>query len=154
MGYEIREPRSPYAETGLVIDNSVAMRWLINSGTPGDQRYAAGVREHIDKVRPAVLVPYLWTYEAANLIAYYVATGDLEHSTAAKALQALHDVLSISIDKNETAAELFENARTHQVSAYDAAYLRLAAKTGLPLATLDKQMRRAARRSGIHLWSS
>jgi predicted nucleic acid-binding protein len=42
-------------------------------------------------------------------------------------------------------------ARTHHLSAYDAAYLELAIREGLPLATLDDDLRRAAARAGVVL---
>jgi predicted nucleic acid-binding protein len=44
-------------------------------------------------------------------------------------------------------------SRQHQLSSYDAAYLDLARVEGLPLATLDKNLRTAERRSGVELVS-
>jgi predicted nucleic acid-binding protein len=42
-------------------------------------------------------------------------------------------------------------ARTYHLSAYDAAYLELAIREGLPLATLDDDLRRAASDAGVAL---
>jgi len=45
-------------------------------------------------------------------------------------------------------------ARAHAISAYDAAYLELAGRTGLSLVTLDKGLARAARSAGIAVFSA
>ena len=47
--------------------------------------------------------------------------------------------------------EIFALARTHNVSSYDASYLDLAMRKGLPIATLDKNLSDAARRSNVPL---
>jgi predicted nucleic acid-binding protein len=44
-------------------------------------------------------------------------------------------------------------ARSHGLSAYDAAYLELAMRRGLPLATLDAKLRSAAVAAGVSLYS-
>ena len=153
MVYEVRESSGVYPQEGLVLDNSVCMRWLISSGKPADQRYARAVKVHIQQHRPQVLVPYLWTYEAANVVAQYVRLGELEFSVASNTLIALHDLFSISIER-ETPLALFEAAQGHGVTAYDAAYLLMARNTGVPLATLDKKMRKIAVKMGITLFAA
>ncbi len=152
MGFEIREPTGTYASSALVVDNSVAMRWLISSGKPADRRYALSVRDYLNAEDRQGIVPYLWCYEAANVAAYYVRENELEYSTAVKTLHALHDLFSICIDRRETPLALFEAADAFGVTAYDAAYLLLARNAGLPLATLDKKMRSVAKRSGIQVF--
>jgi len=42
-------------------------------------------------------------------------------------------------------------ARRHRLTVYDAAYLELAHRDGLPLASLDRALRKAARASGVTL---
>ena len=148
MGFEARDPASVYSQGSLVLDNSVAMRWLIASGKPADQRYARSVRDFIYEQRPQVIVPYLWTYEAANVVAQYVGLGELDYSAGANTLIALHDIISIFVEK-ETPLALFELANSYGVTAYDASYLMLARREGLPIATLDKKMRKVAARMGI-----
>lgn len=154
MGFEVREPGRHYSQGGVVVDNSVAMRWLISSGKPGDQRYARQVRDFIQAEQPQIMVPYLWTYEAANVVAYYVRRGELEYSVAANTLQAFNQLFTITIDRGETPLALFESAEAHGVTAYDAAYLLLARHEGIPLATLDKKMRKVARKMGIEIFGA
>jgi len=63
--------------------------------------------------------------------------------------------LPIAVDE-ETKAHAFTDtmqlARTHDLSAYDAAYLELAMRRGLPLATLDDKLKAAAHAVGVTLY--
>ena len=152
MGFEVREPGKIYTDTAFVIDNSVAMRWLIASGKPADQRFALSVRDFVQNEASQVLVPYLWIYEAANVAAYYVREGELQYSVASNTLRALKDLFTIHIDRGETPQVLFEAAETQRLTAYDASYLLLARNEGLPLATLDKRMQKVAKGMGIELF--
>ncbi len=43
-------------------------------------------------------------------------------------------------------------ARTHNLTVYDASYLELASRLGLPLCTLDTQLIQAAPKIGVALW--
>jgi predicted nucleic acid-binding protein len=47
--------------------------------------------------------------------------------------------------------DILNLARDHNLSSYDASYLDLAIKKGLPLATLDKKMRKAAKSMNVEL---
>lgn len=49
-------------------------------------------------------------------------------------------------------ADLLSLARRHGLSAYDADYLRLAIRDGVPIATQDKKLAKAASESGVELW--
>lgn len=152
MGFEIRELGKAYSGSRLVIDNSVAMRWLIASGKPADQRYALAVRDFVRDHQCRVMVPYLWNYEAANVAAHYVRCGELEYSVAIHTLHAMHDLFTINVDWSETPLALFEAAESRGVTAYNASYLLLARGEGLPLATLDKKMRKVAKGMGIQIF--
>ncbi len=148
MGFEARELGKAYAKGDLVLDNSVAMRWLVADGKPADQRYARSVRDQIYSQRPKVVVPYWWTYEASNVVAQYVRLGELDYDVASNTLIALQEMCSVIIDR-ETPLALFKAAEEHGITAYDAAYLLLARSEGLPLATLDKKMRKVAGSMGV-----
>lgn len=152
MGFEVREPGKIYTGAGLVVDNSVAMRWIIASGKSADQRYALAVRDFVRDERNQVMVPYLWTYEAANVAAHYVRRGELEYSMAINALHTLSVLFTINIDRGETPRALFEAAESYGITAYDAAYLLLARGEGLPLATLDRGMRKVAKGMGVQIF--
>lgn len=152
MGFEAGELDWPDSNIALVIDNSVAMRWLVASGKPADRDYALAVRDFVVSNRSQVLVPHLWAYEAANVAECYVRAGELEYRVATDSLRALHSLFTVRIDRSETPQALFEAAATQGISAYDASYLRLASREGLPVATLDKKMRSAAKAAEIQLF--
>lgn len=79
----------------LVVDNSVMMRWLFNDGSASDQQYAQTVLQHIQSQKPSVIVPYLWVYEAAFVVHYYVKQGKVSHENSLKHLDALFDVCDV-----------------------------------------------------------
>ena len=64
------------------------------------------------------------------------------------------EVLPIRIDtttKNLVRAEVFPLAEQYELTVYDAAYLELAIRESLPLATLDNDLRKASRAAGVSL---
>jgi predicted nucleic acid-binding protein len=133
----------------FVLDNSVAMCWLLADGKPGDVAYAESV---LDALRERqALVPSLWALEACNVIARGEAKGLLTEARS-QAFIVLLERLNIVTD-TATAAHAWSDtlhlARRYQLSAYDAAYLELALRTGCPLATLDADLNKAAHAAGV-----
>jgi predicted nucleic acid-binding protein len=61
------------------------------------------------------------------------------------------EALSIRIDRAPESDVVLAFGRTHRLTIYDAAYLELARRSGLPLATLDQQLARAARAESVPL---
>jgi predicted nucleic acid-binding protein len=55
------------------------------------------------------------------------------------------------VDTEQAFKQILAAARQHGLSEYDAAYLNLALLQGLPLATLDSELRRSARTAGVVL---
>jgi predicted nucleic acid-binding protein len=91
-------------------------------------------------------VPSLWTFEIVNALVQGVRRQRLTEERAAEFLEQLKS-LAFQIDAAPALADLArlrELASRHQLTAYDAAYLDLAIRTGLPLASLDKALRKAA----------
>ena len=96
------------------------------------------------------LVPALWQLELANVLKTACTKGRLTQAQARQILDALNQ-LPIEVD---TAAppgqrQLFELAMRYNLSSYDAAYLELAMRHGLPLATQDEQLKLAATAAGV-----
>jgi len=110
-----------------VLDNSVAMCWLLNDGRPGDAAYALKVLASLKHTQ--AIVPGLWALEAANVVAKAEAKG--------------------LVTEARTQAFVATLARRYKLSAYDATYLELALRAGLPLASLDADLAKAARRAGV-----
>jgi predicted nucleic acid-binding protein len=133
----------------FILDNSVAMCWLLNDGRPADANYALKVLDAL-KANIAV-VPNLWALEAANVIAKAESKG-LVTEARAQAFVATLMRLNIATDKATASHALGETlnlARRYKLSAYDAAYLELAMREALPLATLDADLEKAAKRAGV-----
>ena len=61
---------------------------------------------------------------------------------------------ALRIDRSPDENAVLRLARAHRLSVYDAAYLELAQREGLPLATLDADLQRAAAGEGVALVSS
>ena len=133
----------------FVLDNSVAMCWLLHDGRHADVSYALKVLEALKT--SSAMVPGLWALEAANVIAKAESKKFVAESRTQAFVSTLMR-LPIHTD-NATAAhalsETLNLARRYKLSAYDAAYLELALRMGLPLASLDTALEKAARKAGV-----
>ena len=137
----------------FVLDNSVAMCWLLADGKPADVAYAGAVLDAL-RVQQA-LVPSLWALEASNVIARAEAKGLLSEARS-QAFLVLLQRLNIATDPATAAhasGDTLHLARRYKLSAYDAAYLELALRTGLPLATLDADLEKAAQAAGVEAFA-
>lgn len=128
----------------FVLDNSVAMCQL-----PAEVAYAETVLDAL-RGRQAP-VPSLWALEAGNVIARGEAKGLLTEARSQEFVTLLGR-LNIATDTATAAHALGDTlhlARRYKLSAYDAAYLELALRTGSLLATLDTDLKKAAQAAGV-----
>lgn len=96
-----------------------------------------------------VWVPALWLLEVGNLL---LSAQRRQRITADKRreLAAAAAALRIKVDREPVASSALDDiAASHGLTAYDAAYLELALRRGLPLATLDDALIAAMRKAGI-----
>jgi predicted nucleic acid-binding protein len=138
--------------TAFVLDNSVAMRWLLASNKASDQSYAELVLKSL--VDAEVLVPNLWHLDVANVLLSATNREEIEVSEVERFTAQLEN-LPITVDTltaNQVFGHTISLARAYRLSSYDAAYLELALREGLPLASLDKDLLKAARRSDIEIY--
>lgn len=133
----------------LVLDASAALPWCFaDEATPASnallERLAGGETAE---------VPAIWALEIANVLAAAERRKKLTAADVAEAV-ALYAPLSIHVD-DETSrramSEVLILARGERLSSYDAAYLELAMRLRLPLATRDNALKIAARRIGVRL---
>lgn len=133
----------------FVLDNSVSMRWLFADGKPQDIAYAGGVLDAMQHV--SAIVPATWGLEVANVIA---RSEEKNRLTKAQSQAFLELVASITI-KEDTAtftralSGTLHLAQRYSLSAYDASYLELALRLDLPLATLDEDLQKAAKKADV-----
>lgn len=134
----------------FVLDASVALSWLLDDAGAG-QAYAVATFDSLTNVGAEAFVPATWSLEIANVIAKSEARGTLLPNRSQTFLSAL-EAAPIDCDGDTHAralAETLELARRYGLSAYDASYLELALRRGLPLASLDKDLLKAAQRAGV-----
>ncbi len=132
----------------IVIDASVAIAWSFP-----DERDAESVAAGQYVVRERALVPPLWRWEVQNVLRNAEKRGRIAEDTTTRILRSLAAMpLSVDAASNEVTfgAEL-ALARRFALSVYDAAYLELAARRGIRLATKDAALRSAAEELDL-LW--
>lgn len=132
-------------QVSFVLDASATMAWCFeDEARPESDRLLRSLGDE-----PA-LVPALWQWEVVNVLLVAQRKGRMTEAQADRFL-ALLAQLPIEIETTASLAGVLSTGRRHGLSAYDAAYLELAARAGLGLATLDARLAEAARSAGIPL---
>jgi len=137
----------------FVLDNSVAMRWLFGDGSTSDQAYADHVLQVLQDEGNAAVVPGIWPLEVGNVMVRAEARQLLSEARSAEFLGTVQE-MAIEVDSRTAShalADTLQLARRFKLSSYDAAYLELALRQGLGLATLDADLRRATAQAGAPL---
>lgn len=127
------------------------MRWLFSDGSSDDLRYASYVLSLLEDGSNGALAPSIWPIEVANVIARAEAKNLIGEAQSTEFTSTLKD-MAIAIDPATAARALDDTlqlARRFNLSANDAAYLELALRQGIPMATLDANLRDALRRTGV-----
>ena len=133
----------------FVLDNSVTMRWFFGDGKPQELAYAGKVLDAMKKT--SAFVPVTWGLEAANVIAKAEAKALVTEARSGAFIEMLEGV-DIEVDTSTFAHALTDTlqlARRYKLSTYDASYLELALRLGIPLATLDEDLQKAAKKAGV-----
>lgn len=94
------------------------------------------------------IAPSLWIYETANILKNVVRRGRLDASRRDDVIAGL-EILSVTLYSPPGLSYLLSLAQEYRLSAYDAAYIELAVRTGAGLATRDNELNRAAHRAGL-----
>ena len=134
----------------FVLDNSVAMRWLLRDGSEERLAYASKVLELLELQTGEAAVPGIWALEAANVIVKAQAKALVTEARATAFIGLLND-MRIRVDPSTAERALGDTlqlARRFKLSTYDASYLELALREGLPLATLDADLREVMLQTG------
>jgi len=134
----------------LVLDASITLAWCYEDET------TEAVQRSFDIVRTnGAWVPVLWLWEVANLLQMNVRRG--RHNAKFRD-RALADLALFPIKEDAEAGRQAWSgslilAERHSLTVYDAAYLEVELRRGLPLATLDRDLRRAASAEKIQVLS-
>ena len=132
----------------FVLDNSVVMAWCFQDQT---NRYTEAV---LDKIETAeAFVPAIWPLEVGNVLLVAERKKLLSKADATRFLSLLRG-LPITVEQESPErmlTEILSLAREHRLSTYDASYLDLTMRLGVPLATQDKALTPAAKKCGVSL---
>lgn len=129
----------------FVLDASVAASWFL----PDEfNEVAAEARSRI--THGGAWAPGLWWYEIRNVLITSERKNRLASGTADVAAAMLRK-LPIVLDHEPSEVSILKLCRQHRLTVYDAAYLELALREALPLATLDAALIAAARAEGVRL---
>lgn len=134
------------AAAEFVVDCSVALAWCF----PDEKApYPQSVLDSLATAR--AVVPALWHLEVANCL---LVGERRKRSTEADTVSWLSFLSSLPLAVDDETvgrawSDVLHLARAHGLSAYDAAYLELALRRGLPLATLDDKLKAAAQAIGV-----
>lgn len=132
----------------LVLDCSVALSWCFE-----DERTPATVAVLEQVAEQGAVVPAIWRLEVANGLQSALRRGRIDagyRDASISDLALLEIVTDPETDAHAWAATLQLSER-FRLTAYDAAYLELARRRNLPLASLDQELRAAAHALGTLL---
>ena len=138
--------------TVFVLDNSVSMRWLLESEKTADQNYAETVLKSL--IGTDALVPNLWHLEATDVLLSAEKRNEINAGEVERFITQLEN-LPIHVDSltaHQSFSRILALSRIYGLSSYDAAYLELSIRQGIPLATLDKVLRKAAIKADVQLY--
>ena len=134
--------------TAFVLDASVALAWCFaDEATPATDVLLDRLADE-DAVAPA-----LWGLEVANALTMAERRGRLSVAGLTRSVSVLQR-LAVAIDpegSDRAFREVLDLARSERLTVYDAAYLELALRLGLPLASKDAKLRKAATGLGVAL---
>ena len=131
--------------TGLVLDDSVVLSWCL-----ADEDDALASRAMKLAIDHGAIVPGIWWYELRNALVVNERRGRIDAEGVRATLADLGE-MRIALDSDHDDRIVLDLAQRHDLSVYDAAYLEVAMRRGLPIASLDLRLRRAAAASRIAL---
>ncbi|RJP21122.1 MAG: PIN domain-containing protein [Candidatus Abyssobacteria bacterium SURF_5] len=130
----------------FVVDNSVIMAWCFED--VGD-RFAEAVLESLETCE--AVVPAIWPLEVGNVLLVAERKKRLSQADVIRFVSLLYD-LPIVIEQEtpeRMLKEILALAREQHLTTYDASYLDLAMRLGLPIATRDQSLSKAAKKSRV-----
>ena len=130
----------------FVLDASAAVAWASPDEAPS-AALAAAVASGTG------VAPALWPFEVQNVLTVLRRRGRLkgeDWEAAAGALRAIRIEIE-SADRRRVEEDVLKTAEQQGLTVYDAAYLELALRRRIPLATLDDALRRTAISAGVEV---
>jgi predicted nucleic acid-binding protein len=133
----------------FVLDNTVTMAWCF---TEEATEFTNALLSRLSNLTDSAIVPALWLYEVVNVVELAIRKGRIPREKALAFLESLAD-LPIEVE-NPSRTQVFVIVRAlageYQLTGYDAAYLELAIRHKLSIASLDKALARSALAAGVN----
>ena len=132
----------------FVIDCSVTMALLFL-----DEKKSEVKKVESLLIDNQAFVPTIWRYEVGNVLCMAERSKRIQEADMIelKAILLSLPIITDEISTTKTLENTLHLAREYKLTVYDAAYLELAMREGMPLATFDKQLKSAAKRAGTEL---
>ena len=136
----------------FVLDASVTIRWALQDGSDADRIYADKVLDSLASAQASV--PALWYTETVHVLRCAEHDGKFGESALTGFIYRLGQ-LPISHDAAAPSGiqlAVASISREFKLSGYDAQYLELSRRLNVPIATLDKDLRKAAIKAGVQIY--
>lgn len=135
--------------TGFVLDCSITMAWCFEDQADDETDAVLDAFSH-----SSAIVPAIWSYEVANVLLVAERQKGITSADSVRFLELLNKLPIEIVEEGglRLSEFLISLGRSHRLSSYDAAYLHLAIHRGVPLATRDKRLLAAAKRSGTRIY--
>lgn len=135
----------------FVLDASVTLRWALNDGNVADRKYADRVLKALSDA--TAIVPALWYTEVIHVLRCYEENGAIGEAAVTEFVYRLGQ-LPVHLDSAAPAGTQLAVAavsRQFKLGGYEAQYLELALRQSVPIATLDRDVQKAAKTAGVPL---
>ena len=133
---------------GIGFERDCARRFRRSLMVPSRRDGAACQTSHASLTEHGAIVPGVWWYELRNSLVMNERRGRLSSADTAATPADLRQ-LRILIDQAHDEDVVVALAREHHLSVYDAAYIEVALRQTLPIASLDRRLRQAAGSVGV-----
>lgn len=136
--------------TKIIVDASVVASWLLEDE---QSDYALSVKEKIIEGF-TMIQPSIWLFEITNILRNAQRRKRVSFAQSKDYLEAI-SALPIEISNYfnlHNSKDLFELADKHNLTTYDAAYIQLAKSYQVALATMDRELKQAAKREKVKIF--
>lgn len=130
----------------FILDASVTMAWCFEDEKDD---YADRVLNLFSKSDTVAIVPSLWQLEIVNILRSAHLRKRINYADQTRFLSFLSELPIQVVDTMADMNHLLSVTQRFDISAYDATYLCLAMNYRLPIATLDKQLKKAANNAEV-----
>ncbi len=134
-----------------MLDASVALAWVLRDQDPEVTRYADAVSQALQGGEDLALVPDIWHAEVAGVLLRHQRARTLSQEAFDGALELFGSMRLETHHQPYTLGALVERAQRLRLQAIDVLYFDLASSLGLPIATVDRGLRSAAKAHGVAL---